>query len=318
MATPREALSTPGTPEARADSRSVVGASEARRPDGQFAEAASTVGRAKSRGDKSAGPSVRLRARAYAAAAVAHGRILAAMRVLHEGWWLGILADDDFDALAGIQYTRWPHYRDDDYNASGLKEWEARAIRDHFPGKGALLVGAAGGGREVVALARLGYRVDAFDCVEPLVEYCRCALARFGTVARVIGAPPGEVPAGLHHYDGLIVGWGGYMHIPGRARRVAFLQALRRHVDAGAPLLLSFFTRSESARGLLWTYRIARVLRRLRRSADTVEIGDTIDGTFDHHFTRKEVEGELTAGGFELVAHSESPYGHAVARAVAP
>jgi hypothetical protein len=321
MATPSEALSAPGTlakSEACADSRSADGPPDATRPEGEFAETASADGRATTRSDIGPGPSLRLRTRAYAAADVAHRRVLAAMRVLHEGWWLGVLDASDLDALARIQYARWPQYRDDAYNASGLRAWEAQAVHDHFPGKGALLVGAAGGGREIVALARLGYRVDAFDCVEPLVEYCRCALSRAGAVARVVAAAPGKVPAGLDRYDGLIVGWGGYMHIPGRARRVAFLRALRRHVDAGAPLLLSFFTRADGARGLRWTYGIARALRRLRRCADAVEIGDTVDGTFDHHFTRDEIERELAAGGFELVAYSESPYGHAVARAVAP
>ena len=88
-----------------------------------------------------------------------------------------------------------------------------------------------------------------------------------------------------------------------------------KHVDAGAPLLVSFFTRGDDSRRLRLTYRIARILRRIRRSNDKVEIGDTLDGTFDHHFTRDEVEKELAAAGFELVVYSATPYGHAVARA---
>lgn len=256
-----------------------------------------------------------LRVRAYTIADAVQRRIRGVLQTLHQGWWLGILGDRDFDALAGFQYSRWRQYCNDAYNASGLKAWEADAIRDHFPSGGALLVGAAGGGREIVALTRVGYRVDAFDCVDTLVEYCRDALPRLGATARIHAARPGEVPAGLGHYAGLIIGWGGYMHIPGRVRRIAFLQALRRHVDAGAPLFFSFFTRGESSRRLRVTYQIARTLRRIRRSNDEVEIGDSLDGTFDHHFTRDEVEQELAAAGFELVVYSATPYGHAVARA---
>ena len=257
-----------------------------------------------------------VRARAYAEVDATQRRILAALQVIHQGWWLGMLDSRHLDFLAGLQYPRWRQYSDDAYNASGLKGWEAAAVADHFPKVGALLVGAAGGGREVVALTRLGYRVDSFDCVEALVTYSRGALQRMGTTARVHLARPGQVPDGLDHYAGTIVGWGGYMHIPGRAHRIAFLQALRRHVDAGAPLLVSFFTRPGPSRRLDWVWRIARAMRWVRRSRDLVEYGDTLDGTFDHLFTRDEVEQEMAAAGYELVAYAEAPYGHAVGRAV--
>jgi hypothetical protein len=51
-------------------------------------------------------------------------------------------------------------------------------------------------------------------------------------------------------------------------------------------------------------------------SRDPVEYGDTLDGTFDHLFTRDEVTDEMFAAGFELVLYAESPYGHAVGRAI--
>lgn len=222
------------------------------------------------------------------------------------------------DCLSVAQYSRWGSYRDDAYTGSGLRTWELDALARHFPREGSLLVGAAGGGREVVALCRRGFRVDAFECVDALVDYCREALPRLGVSARVLPAAPNAVPAGLGAYDGLIVGWGGYMHIAGRSRRVAFLRSLRGHVDPGAPLLLSFFARTDPSRALRLTFRIASALRRLRRSTDAVEYGDTLDGTFDHRFVREEVASELAAGGFELVAYATEPYGHAVGRAVAP
>jgi hypothetical protein len=52
------------------------------------------------------------------------------------------------------------------------------------------------------------------------------------------------------------------------------------------------------------------------RSPDPVEYGDTLDGTFDHLFTKDEISAEMCAAGFELVLYAESPYGHAVGRAV--
>jgi hypothetical protein len=241
---------------------------------------------------------------------------LAAVQSLHQGCWLGFLDYHHLNLLPALQYPRWHQYSDDAYNASGLLDWEARAIRDYFPASGSLLVAAAGGGRESDALVRLGYGVDAFDCVDALVEYSRGFLQRQETSARVYLSRPGEIPDDLGRYAGLIVGWGGYMHIPGCGNRIAFLRALRQQVDIGAPLLISFFTRSGPSRRLEWTYRIARTLRRLLRSPDAVEYGDTLDGTFDHLFTKDEVTAEMASAGFELVLYAESPYGHAVGRAV--
>lgn len=257
-----------------------------------------------------------VRVRGFAATDAWHQRTLSALQALHQGWWLGWLDNRDLDDLARRQYSRWPRYCDDAYTASGLQDWEAEAVRAHFPAGGALLVGAAGGGREVVALARSGYRIDAFDCVAPLVAYGREALRRLGVSARLELAAPGRVPDGLGRYAGVIVGWGGYMHIPGGNARIAFLRQLRQHVDTGAPLLVSFFTRPGPSRRLDWTHRIARTLRALRRSADAVEYGDTLDRIFDHRFTRGEVEQELSAAGFALVSYAETPYGHAVGHAV--
>jgi hypothetical protein len=52
---------------------------------------------------------------------------------------------------------------------SDLWAWERRAISQHFPPPPAtVLVGASGGGREALALARQGYRVVAFDPVRRL------------------------------------------------------------------------------------------------------------------------------------------------------
>lgn len=256
------------------------------------------------------------RIRAYAAVDGAHRRLVSALQALHQGLWLGLLDNRDLDRLAAYQYGRWPAYCDVDYNASGLRAWEVEAIGAHFAPGGALLVAGAGGGREVVALARMGYTVDGFDCVGSLVESARTTLTRLGVEAGLYEAPPGGVPTGLGRYTGVVVGWGAYMHIPGSAQRVAFLRELRRHVDAGAPLLVSFFTREGRSRRLDWTWRIARALRRARRSADPVERGDTLDGTFDHRFTRDEVERELGAAGFALATYGDQPYGHAVGMAV--
>ena len=255
------------------------------------------------------------RVRVFAVADSAFRFTVSGLRALHQGFWLGALDHRDLDALAELQYSRWTQYRSDDHNLSGLRDWELAALTTYFPGHGSLLVAAAGGGREVFSLSGMGYDVDAFDCAAALVEHCREQLRRQGIEARVQRAAPSQVPGNLGRYAGIVIGWGGYMHIAGRSRRIAFLQALRQHADESAPLLLSFFTRGGASRQLEWTHRIARRVRALRFSPDEVELGDTLEGTFDHLFTEADLQSELSAGGFELVDYRESPYGHAVARA---
>ena len=102
------------------------------------------------------------------------------------------------------------------------------------------------------------------------------------------------------------------MHIVGRESRVRFLRALRNRVKLGGPLLISFFTRNPEAQRFKWIRNISAVVRRLRLSTEPVELGDTVSGSFDHHFSREEIEAELEAAGFRTVHTADTPYGHAV------
>jgi hypothetical protein len=73
--------------------------------------------------------------------------------------------------------------------------------------------------------------------------------------------PADQVPPGPAIYGGLIVGWSAYTHIPTRARRVAFLQALRQRALPGAPVLLSFFTRTGASRYDGFVCKVANLFR---------------------------------------------------------
>jgi hypothetical protein len=127
-------------------------------------------------------------------------------------------------------------------------------------------------------------------------------------------SPPNRVPDGVGQHDGAIMGWGGYMHIPGRPARVNFLQQIRSHLPPGGPLLLSFFSHRQPSRSDRLVAGIAGVIRRLRRSRDPVEIGDRICGTFDHRFCEREIGSELESAGFDMIHFAHQPYGHAVGR----
>jgi hypothetical protein len=243
-------------------------------------------------------------------------RCYTGVRAIYLGVWLGLMDRETLHETTERQYIAWPSYSTTEHNASGLHDWEEKVLAEHFGSCRSLLIGAAGGGREMFALFRRGMAVDGFECCGRLAECARGILAEAGVEGRILTARPDEVPEGLGVYDGAIVGWSAYMHIPGRGNRVAFLKQCRDHIRPGGPILLSFFTRPENGREFRWVYAVASAVRRLRRCSDKVELGDKLMGAFEHFFTREEVEGELEEGGFRLESYAERPYGHAVGRRV--
>lgn len=263
-------------------------------------------------GRESASKSVRLRVRLYSAGSRVLAGLAAAARALHDAFFLGWLDRRDLLAATAAAYARWGRYAEREYNLSGLSSWEIEALERNFAGCRSVLVAGAGGGRECVALARRGLEVTGFDCSPELVGGARALLEELGLRGTMLFAEPDSLPPDLPVFDGVVVGWGAYMHIPGRGRRVAFLGRLRAHVRSEGPILLSFYTRSEGSRTILWTWRMARAVRRARGSREPVEPGDVLRDTFDHHFTEDEVCGELADAGFEMLQCAREPYGHAV------
>jgi hypothetical protein len=237
------------------------------------------------------------------------------MNAVHNGLWLGLLKRDELNFAIATAYGG-QDYLDAVHNEFGLWDWERRAIEAWFPDSGRLLVGAAGGGREALDLARRGYDVCCFDCMPPFVESARALLKSHVSSDNVLLADLDCVPDVTGPFDGLIVGWGAYSHIKGSARRVAFLKQFRSVAPVGTPLLLSFHHRGGSERFLSVTHRVATVVYRVIGRGERPELGDVVAGSFVHRFTREEMEAELSASGFECVYCSGTPYWHAVARAV--
>jgi 2-polyprenyl-3-methyl-5-hydroxy-6-metoxy-1,4-benzoquinol methylase len=224
---------------------------------------------------------------------------------LYKGVWLGALDDDQLAAITQIYYAeRGPEWRHIRWTELGLKPWEQEAIDQHFAGRRSLLVGCAGGGREVFALARRGFAVSAFDCSPSLVESARAYAAENELAVRYAFSAPDHVPdLGMH--DGAIVGWGGYMHIIGAERRIAFLRRFRAQLEPGSPLLVSFYVRSENDAALSTMAAVGTFVRRTRRKK-AVELGDELRPRFFRRtFTRADVEREFGAAGFQVAAFSQ-------------
>ena len=189
--------------------------------------------------------------------------------------------------------------------------WERRCV-ERFPSRGRVLVIAAGGGREMLALARMGYEMDGCECNPLLAAVANKVLAPLG--CSVCVAKRDDFVAPRPPYDVIVIGWGAYALMRGHTNRIRFLESIRSVAMPKALLVLSFPTRSERARGLRLTRALANILRRLS-FREPIELGDNLRRHAIHHFSRAELESEIRQAGYEVEFYDEIEYGHAVCRA---
>jgi hypothetical protein len=235
------------------------------------------------------------------------------VQAIFDGLWLGLFSREDLHSLDHDHYSRLQPYGDEAYNLKGLFEWEKEVLGRYLPAAGRIAVYGAGGGREVLALENLGYEVDGYECHPKLRDLGNELLAAGGFADRLSPTPRDEWPGLTGYYHGIIVGWGTFMLIPGRARRIALLRQASAHTNGGSPIFLSFFTRTKDS-GYFWLVKVlGNLLRRVRRQ-ERLELGDSLAPNYVHFFTEREVAEELSAAGFELEMYKTSPYGHAVGR----
>jgi len=160
------------------------------------------------------------------------------MDAVLSGLWLGIMSEKSLDLYDELHYNKSQKYTDDNYNLSGLFEWEKERIVKYFSKSKKILLLAAGGGRETVALIRMGYIVDSYECNRKLVEYGNVFLQKYTKDYIIKYLQKDSVPDLIRKYDGIIIGWGAYSHIRGSEKRIAFLKKLQPFLKKDAPLMI--------------------------------------------------------------------------------
>lgn len=245
-------------------------------------------------------------------------QLVTGLWALHSGFWLGLLGDRSVDQATEVFYASDGRFGDRNHNRSGLREWEVALIERHCPDTGRVLVPAAGGGREVLALATMGYEVVGYDPSARLVELGRRLIADVGVNATMLQTSGNTLPPGLGEpFDWVLFGWGGISHIRGAEHRRAVFTDLQNVLVPGGVVIVSYLDREEGNRRFGLAYMTAVWIRRLRRSKEIVEPGDTIDGSFDHYFTHDEIAAELAAAGLEVIDRVAAPYAAIVCRSPA-
>ena len=228
------------------------------------------------------------------------------------GLALGLFDRKDFHYLDELNAGRTGKWASESHNMRGLLDWEQNAVKSWFPATGRLLLTAAGGGREALALEPMGYELSASECNPGLVEAANSHLRKHGLQTRIEHCLRDESPSPQGEFDGVIVGWGSYTLIAPREKRIELLKQLAAPLKDKGPLLVSYF-KMESEPGL--SDRIQRttanLIRRLRGSSP-VEEGDVMDWNFRHRFTDKEIASELSEAGLEPVLVSDEGYPHAI------
>jgi 2-polyprenyl-3-methyl-5-hydroxy-6-metoxy-1,4-benzoquinol methylase len=239
-----------------------------------------------------------------------YGYVFWSLVTIWRAIWLGLLDASSLNEINWSFYTSQTGFESEDFNINqGLWPWEAKAIRDHLTNVRSVLVAGAGGGREMISLARLGFEVTGFDFSDYLVDACRNNLEKAGLSADIILSPPDILPPALGVYDSLLIGRGFYHHIPNRLRRVKFLSLCCRHLPVGAPIILSdFFIREDRSKFYFRTKLIADFFRKWRRNNEFVELGDSLTNTLQHAFSRKEIECELLDAGIQIESYRASPF----------
>lgn len=149
---------------------------------------------------------------------------------------------------------------------AGLFEWEREWLDEALPPAPArVLVSGAGRGREVVALQRRGYEVDALEPSSAHGELTRVCRGRSWRLAHQDLAA-GRGPDGP--YDAVLLGWGSFSYVLEPEAREALVARLDALCPAG-PLLASFARRVESrSAALAHGAEVGGKLLRARRGLD--------------------------------------------------
>jgi SAM-dependent methyltransferase len=237
---------------------------------------------------------------------------------IHEGFWLGLLRDSSLDQVTADGYQRGTTFSSAEHNRRGLFSWERNAVEAHFPPQSKVVIAAAGGGREALALVAQGFQVLAFDPDERLICECRKRLAAEEMQRlTLLTTPPNAVPAiAGAAFDAGIVGWGALGHITSAEKRKKFLRAFAGLLKPGAPALISFHMRPSASLSDGLRCAIARAIAAItfgRRPEEGDRLRIENDASFLHLFTAEEAKAEIESGGFTVAHFAELPEAHVVA-----
>ena len=199
-----------------------------------------------------------------------------------------------------------------------LFDWEAEFYRAHIPPASRVLLVGCGAGRDLIALAGFGHRVDGLDIAREALAACQIALEQRGIAARLYESAVEEARIEAQ-YDAVVFTWLGYAYIPGREARIGTLRTLRGILRPQGRILLTYQTRPAGVSRVPGGF--ARLVARLTGSAWSPEHGDSFEVLrgpgplalhYEHRFNPAEVVAEAQAAGVRVLWHEQATEGRIV------
>ena len=186
--------------------------------------------------------------------------------------------------------------------------WWERTVADQYvkPGDRILVIGC-GSGRDVVSFLERGCVVTGIDPAERALIRARDYLNKHGGDA--------ALEWGFFEdwnreqlFDVLWFSWFVYGYVLDSKRRIQMLKQAARNVSPNGCVVISYPTDPPHSRAAA----IARFIQRLWRNDWTLEEGDVIGRvagtsllTYEHRFTRAQIEQETRAAGFHPVLFAD-------------
>ena len=251
------------------------------------------------------------------------------MTVVRDAALFALLDDAGQDGLTGWIYSRQATYAPaGGLFEGGLFDWE-RALIAHpdFPRDGHVVLGGAGGGRELRALRDLGYRVTAFEPSEMLWRSLAQTAARAGgeaiqaSYADLVRADRSGPLATLfdERVDAFVFGWGSFSHLLSLEAQRRALHAVRQRWPR-AVVLISFLRRSDSpsppSPGERWLRGATRWLLspfdRAREGSPDPSRQFFPHAGFVRPLSEDEFRAMAAAAGFQVAVYQSHPYGAAL------
>ena len=219
-----------------------------------------------------------------------------------------VLRPDDFLALAREAYDRERAYDRGLGPAveQGLSPQEAELIDPLGPGS-ALCVGC-GPGRELVALARRGFKVVGTDWSAGQVERARARLHQEWPDAEVVQAEADRLPLEGRRFDLVCLLGSVYAHVPGRPGRVRLLREVGGALAPAGAAVLDFYLDPAARRAR--TFPLVKAAAWVTGGHRAIEAGDVMlaDVFLHRHRDADQLAGEVRESG--LVADHVVVQGH--------
>jgi hypothetical protein len=277
---------------------------------------------------------VPLWARAFLAADRLATRVTNVREGLRDELFLAFIPPSERADLTAALYAEQSTYLPGGHRfQSGLFAWEKRVFDSAlFPKSGRILLGAAGAGRELIALLDRGFSVVAFDPCEAFVLAARrvastspehlaratVVRASYADLTRAADSAAGPLAflTSSPSFDAVILGWGSLSHVLPASERLALFQALHA-LAPGAPVLASFSLEPDSSAAPGSKGRVRDALRRLFAALGAPgpsEAGDHFypDGGFFSNLSTDEIVELAFRAGYEVALVEDAPYPHAV------